>query len=179
MWFKRKQKPEPVAAPEPRDPQESHDPQEATRGLREQALMLEPGRVGLEPTPERPDVWGVLMETGYPRAVVTLVAFADGTISLYFSSGGGTLGAGGHDSVRAAAEVFLDATQAYHAAFAPAAATPAPDVGRVRFYVRTFDGTRTAEADEQDLGSGRHPLAPVFHAGHALIAAVREATERQ
>jgi len=36
-----------------------------------------------------------------------------------------------------------------------------------------------AEADEQDLGHGRHPLTHVFHAGHGVIAAVREATEKR
>ncbi len=117
------------------------------------------------------------METGYPQAVVILVALADGTVSLYFSTGGGIIGAGPHERVRAAAETLLDAAQAHHAAFASAAATPPPDVGRVRFYVRTFGGTLTAEADEQDLGYGRHPLAPVFHAGHAVITAVRESSE--
>ena len=171
MWFKRRQKPEPVTAPEP------PDPAEATRLLREQALMVEAGQVGLAPTPQRPHVWGLLMETGYPQAVVTLVALADGTASLYFSNGGGIIGAGQHDSVRTAAETLLDAAEAHHAGFAPAAATPPPGVGRVRFYVRTFGGTLTAEADEQDLGDGRHLLAPVFHAGHAMIAAISEVSE--
>jgi hypothetical protein len=49
----------------------------------------------------------------------------------------------------------------------------------VRFYVRTFTGTFVGEADEQDLGYNRHALSPVFHAGHAVITAVREASESQ
>jgi hypothetical protein len=169
MWFKRKKKPEPAVAPK------SSDEAGATRVLREQALMIE---LGLAPTPQRPDVWGVLMETGYPEAVVTLVVMAEGSVSLYFSTGGGTIGAGPHESVRAAAETLLDEVQAHHAMFTPAAATPPPALGRVRFYVRTFGGTLTAEADEQDLGYERHPLAPVFHAGHAVIAAIHELSER-
>jgi hypothetical protein len=52
-----------------------------------------------------------------------------------------------------------------------------PSVGRVRFFLRTFAGTLTAEADEEDLGEGRHPLSPLFHAGHEVITAVRESSE--
>ena len=43
--------------------------------------------------PLRPDVWGVLMELGLEQGVATMVAFADGTVSLYFSGGGGIIGA--------------------------------------------------------------------------------------
>ena len=34
----------------------------------------------------------------------------------------------------------------------------------------------SAEANEDDLGEGRHKLSPVFHAAHAVISAVREST---
>lgn len=48
--------------------------------------------------------------------------------------------------------------------------------GRVRFYLRTFKGTVGAEANEEDLGKGRHILSPLFHTAHSVIAAVREST---
>jgi hypothetical protein len=35
----------------------------------------------------------VLMELGLEQGVATMVAFADGTVSLYFSGGGGIIGA--------------------------------------------------------------------------------------
>lgn len=57
------------------------------------ARAAELGLVAGAPT----EAWGVLMETAYPDAVVTLVALADGTTSLYFSNGGGIIGAGAHD----------------------------------------------------------------------------------
>ena len=162
MWFRRKPKP---------------DPADAVRAMREQALHVDAVALGLAPSPVRPHVWGVLMETGYPEAVATLVALADGTTSLYFSNGGGVIGAGDHASVRAAGDALLSTAEAHLAGFTPANATPLPELGRVRFYVRTFGATLGAEAEERALGEGRHPLAPMFHAGHALIAAVRQATE--
>ena len=116
------------------------------------------------------------METGYPEAVASLVTITDGTTSLYFSTGGGIIGAGDHVSVREAADTFIAAADASVNAFVPASEHPFPSTGRVRFYVRTFDGLLTAEADEEDLGENRHHLSPLFHLGHAVIAAVREAS---
>lgn len=133
--------------------------------------------LGVSPSSEHPNVFGILMETGYPEAVATLVVFIEGSTSLYFSSGGGIIGGGEHDSVRAThGPLFAEAELQIHA-FTPATATPLPDVGRVRFYLRCFAGTLTAEADEQDLGEMRHPLSELFHAGHAVIGAVRQASD--
>jgi hypothetical protein len=41
---------------------------------------------------------GVLMETGYDSATVTLFALSDGTTSLYFSNGGGVIGGQGQET---------------------------------------------------------------------------------
>src|SRR5258708_14763878 len=76
-------------------------PAEVIRDLREQAFTV----AVAEGQPR--SVVVLLMETAYPKAVATLACFADGTTSLYFSTGGGMLGAGQHESVRAAASAFL------------------------------------------------------------------------
>jgi hypothetical protein len=149
---------------------------DTSRELRERALSLTPSELNLAPTAELPNVFGILMETAYPEAVASLVAFAEGSTSLYFSSGGGIIGAGEHESVRAALVPFFRTAESHLHAFTRSDSTPLPKPGRVRFYVRTFERTLTAEADEQDLGEMRHPLSPLFHAGHNVIGAVREAT---
>jgi hypothetical protein len=46
----------------------------ATRELRDRLLASAPSDFGIAPDGA---VWGVLMETGYPKAVATLVALAD------------------------------------------------------------------------------------------------------
>ena len=53
------------------------------------------------------DLWGVLMETGYSSGVATLVALADDTVSLYYSTGGGAIGLGPNDGPRRAAQLLL------------------------------------------------------------------------
>lgn len=159
------------------DPPEGEDPAAMSRRLREQALGVTAADLGLGPTEPRPQVWGVLMEMGYRDAVATLAAFADGSASLYISSGGGVIGAGQHQPVRDEAERFLFVVQQNLAEFEPASETPLPSEGRVRFYVRTFDSTLTAEADDALLGNRLHKLSPVFLAGHAVLTQMRLISE--
>jgi hypothetical protein len=161
MWFRRTPK---------------SDPAETVRSVRQHVLTVSAADLGLRPIADRAQVWGVVMETGYPEAVATLVILGDGTTSLYFSNGGGVIGAGEHDAVRAAGKILLSSAEDYLDGFTVVAATPLPEVGQVRFYLRTFTGTLSAEANEEDLGEGRHKLSPVFHAAHSVIAAVREST---
>jgi hypothetical protein len=150
-----------------------------SRTLRDKALSVTAAELSLAPTEARLNVWGVLMELGYPQAVATLAVFADGTSSLHISTGGGVIGAGEHTPVRDVAEKFLFAAQGLVANFERAGETPFPESGRVRFYIRTFDGTLTAEAAEQDLRTNHHKLGPLFHAGHAVITQMRLISERR
>ncbi len=140
--------------------------------LRRQVLGLTPYSVTVPAT----TVVAVLMETGYPEAVVTLVATSDGGVSLYFSNGGGIIGAGDHAPVRSVAAKFLAAAAAYVPQASLARQFPLPSSGRVRFYLVTSQGTYTAEAAEDDLGYERHPFSPLFHQGHELITAVQKHT---
>lgn len=160
VWFRRKPKSDPAAV---------------ARGLRDQALGVQAEQLHLRP--DRPPVWAVLMEIGYPKAVATLAVFADGTTSLYFSSGGGVIGAGAHASVQKAAETMLSTANQLRSVCTPVTATPYPEPGRVRFYLRSAEGTLGAEAQEQDLGNHKHALSPLFHAGHGVLTAVRLVSE--
>ena len=150
-----------------------------SRQLRAQALTRSAQELGVAPGPQHPNVFGILMETGYPEAVATLVVFVEGSTSLYFSSGGGVIGAGEYESVRATHGPFFAEAEARLGLFAKAEETPLPAAGRVRFCLRTFQGTLTAEADEDDLGEMRHELSGLFHAGHDVITAVRHASEHK
>jgi hypothetical protein len=152
------------------------DPAEVARGLREQVFSLPVHETGIVPGPGHTRVWSVLMEIGYPKAVASLVTIADGTTSLYFSNGGGIIGAGQHEAVSKAASTFIAVADGNVNAFAPTTDHPLPELGRVRFYLRTFDGLLSAEAGEEDLAKHRHRIWPLFVLGHAVISALREAS---
>jgi hypothetical protein len=153
------------------------DPAETMRQLRELALRVTASDLDLAPSPERPRVWGAILELGYPIGIATLMTLAEGTTSLYFSNGGGVIGAGEYATVREAAEAFLDVVDAHLSEFRPVDATPTPRIGRVRIYVRTFERTLGVDVEENELGDSRHPLSPVFQAGHTVITAIREARD--
>lgn len=154
------------------------EPADVIKGLRDRVCSVAPAEIGVSPSEETPNVWGVLMETTYPGALVTLVALADGTTSLYFGHGGGILGGGDHESIRSASTSFIAAAEYYHEQLAPTESFPLPDIGRVRFYALTFSGPLTAEASEVELGEGRHQLSDLFYAGHAVLAELRHIDEQ-
>ncbi|HEV2888821.1 MAG TPA: hypothetical protein VGX28_00435 [Frankiaceae bacterium] len=143
-------------------------------GLRRLVLGLDPREAGL---PERSWAYGALLETtdedgsGY-----TLVCLADGTTSLYTSTGGGVIGAGEHEAVAAATLRFLDVVEG-----APALFEPDPDDGRPRpgdavLRALAYSGRLRAGGAERELAEGRHPVSPLFFAAHDVIAQVRRAT---
>lgn len=141
--------------------------------LRVQILGLDPAAAGLQQGPEHQVVWGALMETGYPRGTATLVTLADGTTSLYLSTGGGIIGGGFHPAVAAATRSFLaDLERALPLLQTdPDAALPA--TGRVIIRALTYTGRMSAEASEDDLGHGRHQISPLFYAAHRVITELR------
>jgi len=149
---------------------------EVYQGLREQVFSAKPADLGLKPT-SAGSVWGLVMETGYPEAVVTLVTLSDGTVSLYFSNGGGIIGLGPHEGPRKAAENLLSFAPQYIANCTKTESYPLPKKGATRFYILTYVGVFTAEVPEDELGYNRHTLSPLFHKAHDVIAEARKVDE--
>jgi hypothetical protein len=165
-----------VAAAGSAEPAAEKSPAEVSRELRER--LLKGSAKEYEITPDG-KVWGVLMETGHEDAAVTLVALADGTASLYFSSGGGVIGGGPHEDINAAAKRMVHVATGFLAQLEPTKEFPLPAFQRTRFYVLTTSGVLTAEAAEDDLGNRRHALTPLFYAGQDVITGLRLATQRK
>jgi hypothetical protein len=159
----------PASASEP--PKESDA---ITQDLRLMALTLKPEAIGISQKSYPHEVWGILMETGVERGSYTLVVLADGTTSLYFSTGGGIVGAGVHAPVRKASSQFIALANDSIAAASPTDSYPIPSTGQTLFYFLTFHGVKTYSAKEVDLGEMRDKLSNLFHAGHGVITAVRQ-----
>jgi hypothetical protein len=151
--------------------------QEVYHGLRSMLMDLDPAENGLGQDSAGRMVWGALMEMGYPGATVTLVALADGTTSLYTSTGGGILGGGFHAQVAAATESFLSVVEGHLSLLSPGADYDVPVAGRVIMRALTYQGRYRAEASTDDLGHRRHPLSAVFHAGHGVLTELRKLDE--
>lgn len=155
-------------------------PVEVYLSLRSQALNVRPEDIGLTPSPGQPRVWGVVTDLGMEWGVATLVVFAEGTTSIYFSKGGGVIGTGTHPLVAAASNRLLAIADSIvdRVPLLPAESYRLPSPGHICFWLRTFRGTLTADISEAELASGHHQLSHLFRVIHDVITAVRMADER-
>jgi hypothetical protein len=117
-----------------------------------------------------------LMELNVSGTVATIVATADGGVSMYLGSGGGVIGAGEHAAVQPAAERFRNVAADSRGLLGGADGFPLPEPGQVRFHARTADGDYSGAADETALRAGRHPLSPLYAAGQDLLTEIRLST---
>ena len=135
-------------------------------GLRQQFLGLNAGVVD---APLR----GAALELGMLGGSATVACVADGTTSLYISSGGGHLGMGEREPVRRANVAFLAAVGSGLDALAAAVDVPLPGDGEVNIVAVTAEGLRLlqcAEAEARDPGSAAYPL---YAAGQEVITQIR------
>ena len=119
---------------------EAPEPAQVYLQLRERILNLDPAEMDLHPSSIAPHVWGVLMETGYPVGSATLIALADGTTSLYYSTGGGMLGSGEYIPVAEASKALVVEAEIHLRPMTPSTDFPLPEVGEVRFILLTYAG---------------------------------------
>ncbi len=119
--------------------------------------------------------WGVVMDWGAGQAVATIVAFRDGTASMYYSSGGGNLGGSQADpNIRAAAENALTVAAKRLNQLRPALDFPIPaQQGQVFFYVLTPSGVYFGEGFQKELGANQHPLSELGDAMQAIVTGYR------
>jgi len=154
-----------------RDPEQA-PPAEVYAGLRQQVLRLTPDQLGDGAFADAP-ILALLMETGYPEAVATLVAVVDGTSSLSFSNGGGFIGAGTHAAVAEASRRWLETGREFLAQLAVLTDPPLPTEGLTQFVAVSRDCLRGAVAPEEELGEDRHRLSPLFYAAQDVITQIR------
>ena len=141
--------------------------------LRDMLLTAKPSDLDIEPVSELPRVWAALMEMRMSGVMVSLAAVCDGTTSLYFSNGGGIIGGGAHESVRAANRKLLTFIETELDLFVPIERPLDVMDGAVSFAVMTYEGLRGARDEEKKVKERRSPLWPAFYLGHEVITALR------
>ena len=144
--------------------------------LRGRINGLTPSAVGIWPTRGLPHVWGLLCDIGTSMGILTLVALADGSTSVYASYGGGLIGAGSRRPVAAATRALLSTVEHLLADFAPTDMSTLPDLpgeDTVSIVVLTYDGRRVASAPLDVVAQRGHPLAAAWMAIDAVLAQLR------
>jgi hypothetical protein len=152
------------------------EPTENFTAIRTHFLTQNYRKFNVSPSEKLPNVWAAIMEIGFPKSVVSLICLSNGTVELYFGYGGGITGGGAYESIRMKAEEFILAAETSLRKLSPAKNIPLPDVERVRFYVRTYDGNFTAQGNTH-IGDEKDDLFPLFRSGHEVIRALREIEE--
>ncbi len=150
------------------------DSAEVIAELRGLALTLDPNEIGISRENFAHPVWGMVMETGFADGYFTLITLADGSTSLYFSSGGGMIGAGEYAAVRRAVGHYLTGAQYFFERAEPVDEYPRPAPGKVTFYFLAFDGVFAYTASERRLGVGDDELSNLFYAAHGVIDEIRK-----
>ena len=105
------------------------------RAMRAQVLTLT-----TEVVQPRSGMLVLLMETGYEEAAVTVLAVADGSASMYFSTGGGLIGAGEYEAVREVVFETLAEAETHLPELERTDEFPLPGPDRTRFYAVTEQG---------------------------------------
>ena len=146
--------------------------------LRNKVFTIDPSQIGLQSDQSYP-VFGVLMETGYKDAVATLSAIGDGTVSLYFSNGGGIIGLGEHQQPRDTCFSYISLANELISQLQPTKKFPIPEEGRIIFYFLTINGVLMANAKENDLIKNLLPLSPLYHKAHEVITEARLVDEKR
>lgn len=140
--------------------------------LRELALTADPGESGLEPRAGS-GVYGGLMDLGHPSGTVTVLGLADGTASLYTTSGGGVIGGGEHPTVQAAVAAWLTALEAAMGDLRPMSEFRLPGVGEVGFVALSTRGHRGGSGNEVRLQARKTALSPLYIAGQGIVTQLR------
>lgn len=126
------------------------------------------------PNVAREAVHAVLMDWHINKGTVTVLAAADGSASLYLSSGGGFIG--GSQKVQALRDAALHAISLANSLqfqFEPTDTTPLPSLGDVTFYLTTSAAVLMAVAPEAKLRAGADPLAALGGAMQRIVTEYR------
>lgn len=116
-----------------------------------------------------------LMDWNIDGATATLAAFSDGAVSLYFSTGGGVIGAGAHPSIRGPATQFHALLAQQGDQLTPTTLFDPLRAGEVLFWLARPTATSSSgPISLTAITDATHRLAAAHAAAQATITAIRE-----
>ena len=144
--------------------------------LRTKVLELKPEKKG-PGEPDQQQVLALLMETGYNENVATLIV-GHGMASVHFSNGNGNIDASHIAPVRSHSRSLVRLAEKYLSEASRTDQHPMPkESGDVCFYLVTGGGVHGAAGKEADFRTKSHPLSPLYHKAHELLAAIGEPSD--
>lgn len=140
--------------------------------LREQALSITREKLGMSPSAAPLAVIVDIHDAkGYSYSIV---AFEDGTASVYLSSGGGFIGGSqGSEAIKQAGLAMMRTAELSLGSMTVVRSHPLPDKGHTSFFVVMDDGTYSATARTEDVEGPKHPLHALYAAGQEIVTQYR------
>lgn len=109
---------------------------------------------------------------------MTVTSLMDGNASIYISSGGGVLGGVGHESVRKAAQAFVESLEVCASDFGSGPIQDFPPADQIRFYALSQSGRlHSEEISRVDVEARNHPLHSCYVSAQAVITELRQVSE--
>ena len=134
---------------------------------------------GLGPGTSHTQPFAVVIDRGdLDGTIATIIAVADGSASVYYSSGSGSIGGGQkHESIRNAALKTVEAAAAAQPLMHRTSEYPLPARGQVSFYVVTDAGVFAATVAEDDLLGNGSPFSPLGAAAQNIVSEYRQVAQ--
>jgi len=146
--------------------------------MRDMTFNIDPSELNIHKEFDN-QVYAVIMETGYEEAIFSLRCIAEGSISIYFSNGGGMIGIGEHQDAKEKGLLLINESNQYLENFAKVEEYPLPQSGETIFYLLTFDGVYSFSEKEDNLGNNKSDLSPLFYIAQDVITQARLIQENQ
>ena len=150
-------------------------PREMSAELRLLALKATPGSLGLDPSSFARTAWGTVVDMSRAQGGTMIIAcMAGGNTSIYFSEGGGVLGAGSNAAVAASAAKLIDDASSRLIDAPSSQTTDLPPPGSVAFIGLFSSGRRRVTEAESVLASGKSPFSQTYRLAQQVFAAVQK-----
>jgi hypothetical protein len=137
--------------------------------------------LGVVPEPSMAHtVLGVIVELALDDGGTALVfGFDDGSASVYYSSGGGSIGGQARPHINRAARDLTRLAAGFVATFPLTEHHPLPGPGAARFSILTPAGVHVAEEQQGELASSGHPVSALLAAAKAIMSGFLDVEEPQ
>ncbi len=130
--------------------------------------------------------YGIVLDMPIDENTVTLALHGDGTVSLYYSNGGGLIGVGqANPEIATVARDLIDVLVSQESyikkskSFQPATSYPLPAESEASIYFKTPTGILLARANMARLDSGKHELSALWQDLQALLGRVLRAGNKK
>lgn len=146
--------------------------------LREMALRQTPENLGLDTSSD--EVFGIVMDWDLlGSGIATLVTFKSDDVSMYLSTGGGTIGAGQHENVQKAASDYLRLGQEFLSKAKQTNDTPIPESNHVQFYFLTKDSKYVGIEKMTNIEANTSEWLKLFEEANKVITEVQISSANQ